>query len=79
MWVEVLYFASLREAAGMPGERVETQATDLRALYAELQRKHGFAFPLERLRASMDGAFTAWDTPLRNGAEVVFLPPVSGG
>jgi molybdopterin synthase sulfur carrier subunit len=79
MWVEVLYFASLREQAGVAGERVETGARDLQGLYAELQHRHAFGFPRERLRASMDGAFAAWDTPLREGAEVVFLPPVSGG
>jgi molybdopterin synthase sulfur carrier subunit len=79
MWVEVLYFASLREQAGVAGERVQTQARDLRGLYESLRAQRGFSFPLERLRASMDGAFAAWDTPLREGAEVVFLPPVSGG
>ena len=79
MWVEVLYFASLREMAGRPNERVETDARDLRALYETLQASRGLTFPIDRLRASMDGAFAAWDTPLREGAEVVFLPPVSGG
>jgi molybdopterin synthase sulfur carrier subunit len=79
MWVEVLYFASLREQAGVAGERVETQAHDLRSLYDSLRAARGLSFPIERLRASMDGAFAAWDTPLREGAEVAFLPPVSGG
>jgi molybdopterin synthase sulfur carrier subunit len=79
MWVEVLYFASLREMAGVASERVETTASDLRGLYAELQHARGLTFPIERLRASMDGAFATWDTRLRDGAEVVFLPPVSGG
>jgi molybdopterin synthase sulfur carrier subunit len=79
MRVEVLYFASLRDAAGTSAESVHTDAADLRALYEELRAKHGFAFGAERLRASMDGAFVAWDTPLRDGAEIAFLPPVSGG
>ena len=79
MWVEVLYFASLREMAGVANERVETGARDLRGLYEQLRVARGLTFPIERLRAAMDGAFTDWDTPLRNGAEVVFLPPVSGG
>ena len=79
MWVEVLYFASLREMAGVPNERIETDARDLRGLYETLQSSRGLTFPIDRLRASMDGAFAAWDTPLREGAEVAFLPPVSGG
>ena len=79
MWVEVLYFAALREQAGVPGERIDTDARDLRGLYEALRAARGLTFPIDRLRASMDGAFAAWDTPLRAGAEVVFLPPVSGG
>ena len=75
MWVEVLYFAGLRDMAGVASQRVDTAARDLRGLYESL----GLAFPIERLRVSMDGAFAAWDTPLREGAEVVFIPPVSGG
>ena len=79
MWVEVLYFASLREQAGVGSERVETAARDLRGLYEALRADRGLTFPIDRLRASMDGAFASWDTPLREGAEVAFLPPVSGG
>jgi sulfur-carrier protein len=75
MWVDVLYFASLREMAGIASERIETTARDLRGLYLE----RGLGFPIDRLRVSMDGAFVAWETPLREGAEIVFIPPVSGG
>jgi sulfur-carrier protein len=79
MWVDVLYFASLREMAGRPSERLHTAARDLRGLYLELRGVRGLTFPVERLRVSMDGAFAAWDTPLREGAEIAFIPPVSGG
>lgn len=79
MRIDVRYFASLRETAGVSVERIETAATDLVSLYAELQARHGFTLPAERLRAAIDGAFARWDTPLRDGAEVAFLPPVSGG
>jgi molybdopterin synthase sulfur carrier subunit len=79
MQVEVLYFASLREHAGCASERVATAARDVGALYAELAQRHGFGFSPRHLRAALDGAFVAWDAPLREGAEVAFLPPVSGG
>ena len=79
MRVEVLYFASLRDAAGMDSEHVQTDAVDAAALYASLQARHGFAFPRERLRVAVDGAFADWHTPLREGASVAFIPPVSGG
>jgi sulfur-carrier protein len=79
MRIEVLYFASLRDAARCDGESVLTSAVDARSLYDELRARHGFALGAERLRAAVDGAFVAWNAPLHEGAEVAFLPPVSGG
>ncbi|NYZ64006.1 MoaD/ThiS family protein [Luteimonas deserti] len=77
--VHLLYFASLRDAAGVDAERVRTAAPDLAALYAEQQARHGFALPLARLRVAVDGAFARWDEPVRSGCEIAFIPPVSGG
>ena len=79
MQVRVLYFASLRDAAGIAGEALETQAPDLRALYAQLQARHGFALPVARLRVAVDGAFADWDAAPVQGSEIAFIPPVSGG
>jgi len=79
MKVKVLYFASLRDATGIPDETVETRAADAAGLYAALQARHGLAMPRERLRVAIDGAFAQWADPLREGCEVAFIPPVSGG
>ena len=76
--VTVLYFASLRDAAGVASETVEADA-DLRALYDMLRTRHGFALPQERLRVAVDGEFARWDDAVRSGSEVAFIPPVSGG
>lgn len=76
--VTVLYFASLRDAAGVDREIVVRDG-DLRALYASLRERHGFALPVERLRVAIDGAFARWDDVPGEGAEVAFIPPVSGG
>jgi molybdopterin synthase sulfur carrier subunit len=78
MSITVLYFASLRDAAGLDSEQLPVPAS-LRALYDELRARHGFILPAEKLRVAIDGAFAAWDTPLREGSEVAFIPPVSGG
>lgn len=78
MSITVLYFASLRDAAGRDSEQLPLPAS-LRGLYAELRARHGFALPAEKLRVAVDGAFAAWDTPLREGSEIAFIPPVSGG
>ena len=78
MSVTVLYFASLREKAGRDWEVVATPAS-LAVLYDELRARHGFALGRDKLRVAVDGAFAAWDTPPRDGMEVAFIPPVSGG
>ncbi|UZW59186.1 MoaD/ThiS family protein [Lysobacter enzymogenes] len=75
----VLYFASLRDAAGIASESVPADARDLRGLYEALRARHGFALPVERLRVAVDGAFAQWDDAPRAGSEVAFIPPVSGG
>lgn len=77
--VKLLYFASLRDAAGVAEETLGTTAADLRALYAELRERHGFVMPLERIRVAVDGAFAKLDDDVRDGSEIAFIPPVSGG
>lgn len=77
--VTVLYFASLRDAAGISSESVESDAADLGALYESLRARYGFALPVDRLRVATDGAFARWGDALRDGSEIVFIPPVSGG
>ncbi len=80
MKVSVHYFASLRDRAGCVSEDIEmADGVSLPALYAECCGRHGFDFPRERLRVAVDDAFVSWDHRLRDGAQVAFLPPVSGG
>lgn len=75
----LLYFASLRDAAGVASETIESDAVDLRALYEAQRRRHGFALPAERLRVAVDGAFARWDDAVTPSSEIAFIPPVSGG
>ena len=77
--VTVLYFASLRDVAGRASETFDTAAPDLRVLYIELRARHGFALPVEKLRVAVDGTFARWEDAPRDGSEIAFIPPVSGG
>lgn len=77
--VEVLYFAALRDAAGIASEQVDTDATDLSTLYATLQERHCLPFAERQLRVAVDGAFAGWADSLHAGSTVAFIPPVSGG
>lgn len=76
--VTVLYFASLRDAAGCDSESLDHEG-DLAALYRLLHARHGFVLPIERVRVAVDGAFVDWNDRPRNEAEIAFIPPVSGG
>jgi molybdopterin synthase sulfur carrier subunit len=78
MSVTVLYFASLRDAAGIGSEILEKPAS-LPALYAQLRARYGFAIAQEKLRVAVDGAFADWNAVVDDGAEIAFIPPVSGG
>lgn len=78
MSITVLYFASLRDAAGVASETLP-QPESLAALYQSVRQRHNIGWPAEKLRVAVDGEFAAWDSPLPEGCEVAFIPPVSGG
>jgi MoaE-MoaD fusion protein len=81
MRVRVLFFGQLKEIAG-----VEEESAELRegARVADLFAQYAQRFPrLEAFRgvamAALNQEFAPWETPVAEGDEVAFLPPVSGG
>ena len=83
MKISVRYFASVREALGRNGETVETSARDLGTLRDELAARGGaYAQSLARgkaVRVALDQVMSEESTLLREGGEVAFFPPVTGG
>jgi molybdopterin synthase sulfur carrier subunit len=83
MKLNVRYFASLRETLGRPVEAVDTQAVSLGALRDELIARGGaYAEALARgkaVRMALDQVMAEESAALREGAEVAFFPPVTGG
>jgi molybdopterin converting factor subunit 1 len=77
--VEIQYYAVLREQAGRSHEKVTTAAANVAELYEELRARHGLALARAQLKVAIDGDFAEWDAALRDGARVVFIPPVAGG
>lgn len=77
--LHIQYYALLREERGLSAEMLETPAVTLRGLYEALRMAHGFSLPSERLRVSVNEAFSDWNSPLEAGDRVVFIPPVAGG
>jgi sulfur-carrier protein len=78
MSVTVLYFAGLREAAGLSEEQLELPES-LPALYAALRERHGFRHAQGQLRVACNGVFCDWQRALVDGDVIAFIPPVSGG
>jgi molybdopterin synthase sulfur carrier subunit len=83
MQIRVRYFAGLREALG-PAETVELPAgATLGALRDTLLARGGrHAEVLARdraVRCALDQQMADETQPLRDGAEVAFFPPVTGG
>ena len=83
MRVKVKYFASIREALGQGGETVETSAQSVAVLRDELIGRGGpHAQSLARgkaVRVALDQVMSDEAAPLREGCEVAFFPPVTGG
>jgi len=79
--VRVLYFASLKDHAGVSEEAIDVPIRfDVAALWSALQERHpGLVEVTARPLAACDMTYAAWDQPLVGVSEVAFLPPVSGG
>jgi len=77
--IEILYFARLREEAGLAVESVETACGTAGELYAELRSRHGLSLAAENLGVAINDTFASFDSPLAAGDRVAFIPPVCGG
>jgi len=77
--VRVQYYAILREQAGRSDETLDTSAATPAELYAELRQRHPFQLGPEQLKVALNSEFGDWQTPLKHGDTVVFIPPVAGG
>jgi molybdopterin converting factor subunit 1 len=81
MRIKVLFFGRLKEIVGRAEDEVEISEDER---LADVFARYGARYPeAGRLRGSLVAAvnqeFATWDSRLRNGDEVAFLPPVSGG
>ena len=77
--IRLRYFAVLREQARRDSEELQTSFTTPAQLYAELKTEKGFAIDQDALRVAVNGDFVDFDYSLKDGDEVVFIPPVAGG
>lgn len=82
MHIHIKYFASVREALG-PGTEHQTQASTLAGLRDELlalSSAHAAALARSRpVRMALDQVMCDESAALKEGCEVAFFPPVTGG
>ncbi|MES2360878.1 MAG: MoaD/ThiS family protein [Pseudomonadota bacterium] len=83
MKVTIKYFASIREAIGQGSELRDTAAGTLSALRDELLAAgpaHAAALARGKaVRMALDQVMSDESAVLREGCEVAFFPPVTGG
>jgi molybdopterin synthase sulfur carrier subunit len=78
--ITVRLFAALREQAGWAERRVELPAGAPAPTPASLWPQLGLGETLPaQVRVAVNQVFASADQPLMPGAEVAFLPPISGG
>jgi molybdopterin synthase sulfur carrier subunit len=85
MTITILYFARLKEALGKSSEQIDLPAgtETVGAVGALLAVRdgvwaHEFA-PGRAVRAAVNQDLANLDTPVKDGDEVAFFPPVTGG
>lgn len=79
MKVDITYYALFREQAGCSGEVMEIESGGAADLFDLLKTKYGFSMDRQHVRLAVNDAFVDWDTPLNDGDQIVFIPPVAGG
>ncbi|MCP3128883.1 MULTISPECIES: molybdopterin synthase sulfur carrier subunit [Shewanella] len=82
--INVLFFAQVRELLGTAklsieaNEQMQTAET-LRAALAATDEKWAKVLTSDKLLVAVNQTISQWDAPVKDGDEVAFFPPVTGG
>lgn len=81
--IRLKFFASIREGIGHSDETLQTSSSNVGQVRDELIARGGvYADMLSRdrvLRCAFNHTMVSDDTPISEGGEVAFFPPVTGG
>ncbi len=81
--IQVLYFARLREQLGMAAEELEGDLSTPGAIIALLSMRGSVWKEVfgggQQVLMAVNQEMADVDTPVRDGDEVAFFPPVTGG
>ncbi|MBY0529723.1 MAG: MoaD/ThiS family protein [Rhabdochlamydiaceae bacterium] len=76
---KIVYYALLRQQRGLAEERVSSNAQTARDLYIELKELHQFQLAESQLQVAVNAEIVPWQTSLKDGDSILFIPPVAGG
>jgi molybdopterin converting factor small subunit len=77
--VEVKWFAAYREATGAASEHVKTAAGTAAELFEEMLALHQGLKGFSGAMVAINDEMAEWKSPLADGDQVLFFPPVAGG
>ena len=79
MKVKVKYFALFREQAGVESEPVDWRGGTAAELFQLMTGSHAALMPQAAALVAVNDEMSGWETPLSEGDEILFFPPVAGG
>lgn len=81
--ITVLFFAQVRELLNTAKLQIEPQhistAESLRAHLAAQDEKWARVMTSDKLLVAINQTMSKWDATIKDGDEVAFFPPVTGG
>ncbi|CAH0539178.1 molybdopterin synthase sulfur carrier subunit [Vibrio marisflavi] len=80
--IKVLFFAQTRELVGQDSIELEPEFATVEELRSHLASQPGkweLAFEQGKLLAAVNQMIVSFDSPVVDGDEVAFFPPVTGG
>ena len=79
MTIKIKYFASLRDVAQKEEEILSFEDLSALELFQELHKKYHFPLSEKFIKVAINETYQDWNTPLKKGDTVAFIPPVAGG
>lgn len=77
--IAVKWFAAYRDVTGTTSEAVETGADTAADLFAEMMTRHRELVVFSGAMVAINDEMADWRSPIADGDQVLFFPPVAGG